>query len=150
MQTRHYSVAILLAVIAITSAFYLNTLIAPAAATDPKLVANDISVTRFMNNVAFLASDEMKGRGDGSPELEKAADYIAAQFRLWGLRPMGDNSTYFQHFEITTGAQTGPKSELQVNGTNLTINEDFVPIPFSNTAEFGGPLIFAGYGISAP
>src|SRR5439155_17266777 len=63
---------------------------------------------------------------------------------------MGDNNSYFQSFEITTGAQAGSKNELSVNGTNLRINEDFVPITFSNTAEFDGPVVFAGFGITAP
>jgi hypothetical protein len=92
----------------------------------------------------------MRGRGDGTPELDKAADYIASQFRLWGLRPMGENNTYFQSFELTTGATFGRNNKLQVNGTDLRINEDFVPIAFSNTADFEGPLVFAGYGITAP
>ena len=110
----------------------------------------ELSAARYLEQVKYLASDEMKGRGDGSPELDKAADYIASQFRLWGLRPMGDSNSYFQHFEITTGALAGPKTELQVNRTSLKVNQDFVPLPFSNTAAFDGPLVFAGYGITAP
>ncbi|PYS12859.1 MAG: aminopeptidase, partial [Acidobacteria bacterium] len=57
---------------------------------------------------------------------------------------------YFQYFEITTGALAGPKTELQVNRTSLKVNQDFAPLPFSNTAAFDGPLVFAGYGITAP
>ena len=110
----------------------------------------ELSAARYLEQVKYLASDEMKGRGDGSPELDKAADYIASQFRLWGLRPMGDSNSYFQDFEITTGALAGPKTELQVNRTSLKVNQDFVPLPFSNTAAFDGPLVFAGYGITAP
>jgi hypothetical protein len=32
----------------------------------------------------------------------------------------------------------------------LKINDDFVPVVFSNTADISAPLVFAGYGISAP
>ena len=103
-----------------------------------------------MKDVTYLASDEMKGRGDGSPELDRAADYIAEQFRLAGLSPAGEANSYFQGFEITTGAVLGAKNEFSVNGTNLRMNDDFVPINFSSTAEFEGPLVFAGYGITAP
>ena len=45
----------------------------------------------------------MKGRGNGSPELAQAGDYIAAQFKAAGLQPMGDDGAYFQSFEITPG-----------------------------------------------
>ena len=150
MDKRHYPAAVLTSVLAAVLTLYLHSLIAVPKTHPATEAVRDLSASRYLEHVKFLASDEMKGRGDGSPELDKAADYIASQFRLWGLRPMGDNSTYFQHFEITTGAQTGPRTDLQVNGTNLKINQDFVPIPFSNTAEAEGPLIFAGYGITAP
>jgi hypothetical protein len=110
----------------------------------------ELSSARYMKDVTFLASDEMKGRGAGTPELDRAADYIAEQFRQAGLKPAGENGTYFQPFEVTTGAELGAKNELVVGGAALKINDDFVPIMISNTAEFDGPVVFAGYGISAP
>ena len=58
----------------------------------------------------FLASDQLKGRGNGSPELERAADYIASQFRSYGLQPAGDGGTYFQKFDVTIGAEFGTKN----------------------------------------
>jgi hypothetical protein len=113
-------------------------------------VNSELSASRYFEHVKYLASDQMKGRASGSPELDKAADYIASQFRSAGLRPMGDSNTYFQKFEVTTGATFGSKNELQLNGKNLKINEDFVPIVFSNTATFDAPMVFVGYGITAP
>ena len=110
----------------------------------------DLSPTRYLDDIKYLASDALQGRGNGSPELDKAADYIADQFRRLGLKPAGENNTYFQNFEITTGAALGTKNELQIAGATLKINDDFVPIVFSDTATFEGPLIFAGYGITAP
>src|SRR5438093_6583616 len=151
MNKRLYPTALAATACAAVITFYLHSFVVAVPRTPRAAnVIRDLSASRYLEHVKYLASDEMKGRGDGSPELDKAADYIASQFRLWSLRPMGDNGTYFQHFGITTGAQTGAKTALEVNGTNLKINEDFVPIPFSSTAEFEGPLIFAGYGITAP
>jgi len=116
----------------------------------PALSAPDLQAPRYTADVHFLASDAMKGRGNGSPELEKAADYIAEQLRRAGLQPGGEDGTFFQKFEVTTGATLGIKNELVVAGSTLRIDEDFVPILFSDTAEFEGPMIFAGYGITAP
>src|SRR6266480_1623090 len=50
-----------------------------------------LSAQRYFKHVSFLASDDLKGRGNGSAELERAGDYIASQFRMLGLKPAGDN-----------------------------------------------------------
>lgn len=110
----------------------------------------DFSPTRYMRDVIYLASDELKGRGDGSPELNRAADYIATEFRRAGLKPAGEHNSYFQYFDITTGAQPGPGNRLSINGKALSQGRDFVPIAFSSSGNVAGPLVFAGYGITAP
>src|SRR5262244_1358332 len=150
MEKRNNSAVLLLVLLAAISTFYLSSLVALPTARPTAEVVSDLSATRYFEHFKFLSSDEMKGRGDGSPELDKAADYIASQFRTLGFRPMGDDNTYFQKFQLTTGAKLGPNNDLQLNGKNLKINDEFVPITFSNTAAFDGQLVFAGYGITAP
>ena len=150
LEKRNNPAALLLVIVAALSTFYLSSLVALPTARPPAEVVSDLSAARYFEQVKFLSSDEMKGRGDGSPELDKAADYIASQFRTFGLRPMGDDNTYFQKFQLTTGAVLGPNNELELNGDKLKINQDFVPITFSDTASFDGALVFVGYGITAP
>jgi hypothetical protein len=140
---------LLVAAFAAVATLYLNSLISIPRARSAAEVVSSISSSRYLDNVAYLASDQMKGRGDGSPELNRAADYIAFQFRSWGLKPMGDDGTYFQSFEITTGAVLGQNNDLQVNGNPLS-SGDFTPVMFSNSADVDGPLAFVGYGITAP
>lgn len=169
MKKRPFLAATGLFILAITSVVYLfpaaqQPTLTPASAQPAQVPApvpgqlvqaarqriTELSTERYMKDVTFLARDEMKGRGNGMPELDIAADYIAEQFRLAGLTPKGENGTYFQPFEVTTGAELGAKNELAIAGTALKITDDFVPIMISNTAEFDGPLVFAGYGITAP
>src|SRR5215831_6527588 len=140
---------LLVTAFAAVATLYLNSLISIPRARAAAELASGISSSRYLDNVAYLASDQMKGRGDGSPELNRAADYIASQFRSWGLKPLGDNGTYFQSFEITTGAVLGQNNDLQVNGNHLS-SGDFTPVMFSNSADVDGPLAFVGYGITAP
>src|SRR5205814_2109670 len=123
------------------STLYVNSAPAPIA---------DLSASTYLQYVTYLSRDEMKGRGNGSPELVQAGDYIASQFKAAGLQPMGDNGTYFQSFEITTGTEFGPKNEVKINGKSLKLNDEFVPIAFSNSASNAGHVVFAGYGITAP
>src|SRR5262245_44565862 len=119
MKKRPFLAATGLFILAITSVVYLfpaaqQPTLAPAAAqpaqapvTTGQLVQpvrqriTELSSQRYMKDVTFLARDEMKGRGNGMPELDVAADYIAEQFRQAGLVPKGENGTYFQPFEVT-------------------------------------------------
>jgi hypothetical protein len=48
------------------------------------------SAQEFLEPIKFLSSDELKGRGDGTPELDRVAEYIAVRFRKFGLKPAGD------------------------------------------------------------
>jgi Peptidase family M28/PDZ domain len=62
--------------------------------------AQNFDSKRIKKHVAFLASDRLKGRGTGSPEELKAAEYIAKQFRKIGLQPKGDNGTWLHKFDF--------------------------------------------------
>src|SRR6266852_8375152 len=106
MAKRSSLIALIVAGLLAVLAVYVTMPVAAPPRPAAELVS-ELSPIRYMRDVTYLASDELKGRGDGSPELDKAADYIAEQFRLWGLRPMGDNNSYFQNFEVTTGAEVG-------------------------------------------
>jgi hypothetical protein len=46
----------------------------------------------------YLANDEMKGRKNGSPEMKKAADFIAESFGKAGLKPLSAEAGYFQEY----------------------------------------------------
>jgi hypothetical protein len=116
-------------------------------------VTPDIDPERFLADVKFLASKNLKGRATGSPELEKAAGYIAAQFRSAGLKPI-DGKSYFQAFTVTTNARIGPANQFESATGNeasvLKVGEQFIPFNFSSSGKLTGPVVFAGYGITAP
>ena len=54
------------------------------------------SADRMMEDIDYLASKEMKGRGIGTPELDMAAAYVASRLAEAGLEPGGDNGTWYQ------------------------------------------------------
>src|SRR5260370_5416145 len=58
------------------------------------------SADALRRHVEYLASDQLQGRGNGSPGIAAAADYIAAQFKEAGLQPAGTDG-YFQTAEVT-------------------------------------------------
>ncbi|MCX6606257.1 MAG: hypothetical protein NTV52_22060, partial [Acidobacteria bacterium] len=116
------------------------------------LAAAEPTEQAYLGHIKYLASDKLKGRGTGTPELEQAADYIAREFKAAGLKPV--DSSYFQKFPVTTQAKLGSKNRLsltlQGKKTLLQFNEDFVPLNMSSSGDFSGGVVFVGYGISAP
>ncbi|HQQ93079.1 MAG TPA: M20/M25/M40 family metallo-hydrolase [Bacteroidia bacterium] len=60
------------------------------------LNAQNISTKNLEIHISYLASDELKGRGTSSPEELKAADYLARQFKSYGLKPL--NKSYLKEF----------------------------------------------------
>jgi hypothetical protein len=95
----------------------------------------------------------MEGRGDGTKGLTLAADFLQQQYKNDGLEPAGTNG-YFQPFQLSTGAKLSGTNELTYqNGgvkRELKLNEDFVPFSFSSSGDVNAPVVFAGYGVTAP
>src|SRR3954464_15176435 len=91
-----------------------------------------IKPAELLDHIKFLASDDMKGRANGSPELERAADYIAQQFKAAGLQPGGTNGDWFQPFELIAGLTVGKGNELDVNyngrKVSLTLGRSYYPL----------------------
>src|SRR6186713_1004423 len=131
------------------AAFVLFLLLVFSGLSAGSLPLSEISAERYMRHVTFLASDDLKGRGNGTPELERAAEYIASQFRSLGLKPAGDSGSYFQKFQITTGVEYGSKNALQVAGASKRKDKDFVTMPISTSGSYEGPAVFVGYGITS-
>jgi hypothetical protein len=107
--------------------------------------------SRYIEHVKYLASPDLQGRGAGTKGLERAAGYIAEQFREFKLQPAGENNSFWQTFKVTTGARTGPGNQLEVSGgKTLKIDTDYRPLSFSSNGQVQAPVVFAGYGITAP
>ncbi|WP_254513691.1 M20/M25/M40 family metallo-hydrolase [Anatilimnocola floriformis] len=112
------------------------------------------SQSRIKESVGYLASDELEGRGVGTEGLNKAADYLAGEFKKLGLKTELFDGTPFQKFEVTVSTDLGPKDQnfLTLVGPEqlkLKLGEDFTPLAVGGSAKFDTNLVFVGYGISA-
>jgi Zn-dependent M28 family amino/carboxypeptidase len=115
-----------------------------------------IDAHRIAEHVRFLANDLLEGRGTGTRGGDIAANYIASQFALYGLKPAGDNGSYLQKVEFV-GVKTlpGTSASLQpAHGTALELKlaEDYVAGNETQTdsVDIDAPIVFVGYGIEAP
>ncbi len=116
-----------------------------------------IDPARVRAHVQYLSDDLMEGRYPGLRGGELAAKYVATQFALDGLAPAGDNGTYFQQINfVGMKAIPGETSFTLVPATGapipLTYAEDYVVFNsmLTPSAEIDAPLVFVGYGATAP
>ena len=97
----------------------------------------------------YLASEKLAGRGVGTPGVQLARDYIAAEFAKYGLLPGGDGGSYFQSFDVAVGVKIGDPSSLSLaTATPLTLAEQWVPLGLSTSAKVEGEMVFVGYGVT--
>jgi len=117
----------------------------------PKVGAAD--PVRYLNDIKALTTPAMEGRGDGTKGLEKAARLIEQRYKSLGLQPAGKNG-YLQPFSVITGAVLKGKNSLRVQSgevkSEFKLNQDYVPFSFSASGAVNGPVIFVGYGVTAP
>ncbi len=66
----------------------------------PQPTQTAITAADLMTRIYIFADDSMQGRGTGTEGYDRAALYITDELRRLGLRPAGDNSTYFQRLPI--------------------------------------------------
>src|SRR5437667_11391115 len=105
---------------------------------------------RLLAVVRTLADPKWEGRGVGTAGLDSAARYVAMEMAARGLSPAGDDGAYFQRMEVTTGVALGEPCSIEVRGRRYDVGEKFMPIGFSKNGTLRAPVVFAGYGITAP
>ena len=101
-------------------------------------------------HVKYLASEQLTGRGVDTPGIKLARDYIAAEFAKYGLKPGGDNGSYFQSFDVAVGVTVKEPNSLKLAAeAPLALSEQWIPLGLSASNRVESELVFVGYGITA-
>ncbi|HLX82736.1 MAG TPA: M28 family peptidase [Terriglobales bacterium] len=158
--------------IAVLAAVIFSIAVAPAQQKPPKARAEarfgshlppaaiaalqSIRPDSIETHVRFLSDDLLEGRGTGQRGGDIAAQYIAAQFALYGLKPAGDNGSYLQKVPlvgITPGSDTrftlvpakGQKIDLKPLDEYVAYDQTQQP-----ESDVDAEIVYVGYGIEAP
>ena len=113
------------------------------------------ALKRISYDVQFLASDELAGRGVGSPGIETAAKYVIDEYKKIGLKSGVADGSFRQPFKVNIGRQLVPNSfALKFTGPQgLEIvgeaGKNGQPMMVGGTADLTADLVFVGYGINA-
>lgn len=117
---------------------------------------------RLREACAWLAAPEREGRGPGTAGIEQAADWVARQFAAVGLDTTVVGDVPFQRFPVTLEAKLGPAGDNTAELVGppgpdgsptvrpLVLGTDFTPLAAGGSGPFDLPLVFGGYGITAP
>jgi aminopeptidase YwaD len=140
-----------------TGILLVCSLIMGCAASTPDYISKNITAPELQRHIKYLASPELEGRLSGEEGNRKAAQYIANEFKQYGLLPIGENGSYFQPFDfiskVTIGDNNSLTASTEQNGVKTTIpfelKRDFQPLSFTTDTSFTAPVVFAGYGISS-
>jgi Zn-dependent M28 family amino/carboxypeptidase len=152
--------------VAVAASFLVFSASLLAQAIPPAVKAAEASIDpeKIRAHVKFLSDDLLEGRGPGLRGSEIAAQYIATQFALYGLKPGGDNGTYLQQINFvgmnaipskTTMSLVPKKPEgpsIDLYSIDLKYGDDYTVSnrTLTPTVDIDAPIVFVGYGITAP
>jgi membrane dipeptidase len=141
--------------IAALSLVPLVTLIAliPLGAAKRKIVPRAMpDGGKAFAHIKYLASDEFQGRKSGTPEYRRAAEYVAAEMEKAGLKPGGENGTWFQEVPFKNWTDFEQPIRLEVVSPERRVyfagrGRDFTPVSGTGSGTVKGGLVFTGYGV---
>ncbi|HXI29254.1 MAG TPA: M28 family peptidase [Vicinamibacterales bacterium] len=130
----------------------------PLAAQQQRAPQNEsIRQEDLRADLFFVAGDSMRGRLTDTEENRATADYIRSRFERMGLKPAAPGGSYFQNYNLMTATLSADAAanalEIGAGGDGarrLRAGQEFYPHRFSASGVVSAPVVFAGFGISAP
>lgn len=119
---------------------------------------HSISSEEIASWMAEICSPEYNGRLAGTPEYIAVAEWVADKLGSWGIKPAGDNGTWFQWFDqpYTVVNDIGklqlhiPQKDGSVIVKSYQAPEDYYPGMNSGSGDVTAEVVFVGYGVTAP
>ncbi len=118
-----------------------------AQKTDMEKTLATVKKETIKERIYYIASDELKGRNTGSPEILKAADYLAGQLESYGAKTVSGADGYFQPvpLRIKTPATSATFSYA---GKDFNLNDDFLIVD-GKSGDYEGEVVYLEYGLEA-
>ncbi len=117
----------------------------------PRPTSTEISANDLRTRLYGFADDSMMGRRIGEVGNYKGTEYIASEFKRLGLKPAGDNGTWFQNLAFGPAGFSAASSRLMVGSTSIATGSGWIPLApsaangYATTANLSAsPTVFAG------
>ena len=103
------------------------------------------TAAQLKDYLSFIASDEMEGRDTPSRGLDTTARFLAMNLSRWGLKPAGDDGSFFQKIALSRDLIDKAETRAAFNNQPLSFGDDYIPV--ARPADIAATqLVFAGNG----
>jgi hypothetical protein len=144
-----------------TAAFGQHSALRAASAKPSKVALpaprdpSEITAAKLKEYLYYVAADERQGRDTPSEGLNQTASYIADHLKKWGVKPAGDNGTYFQKIILRRSKIDPTATRAALNDKTFAYGEDFFVASGANAnvntnGDVRGALVFVGNGWVVP
>jgi Zn-dependent M28 family amino/carboxypeptidase len=111
----------------------------------------DAATSAWWAQTVVLSNDSREGRDTGTEAYKHAANYVAIEFKSAGLKPAGDDGTYFQRVPMHQIDLVEDKSSVEIlnpsgKSTTLHFTTEVTTVPREAPVSIEAPLVFIGYG----
>ncbi len=123
---------------------------APVLPQNVRAAGDRITAGQLARDLAFLASDELRGRNTPSPGFDTAAKFIVERLEKAGVKPLGDDGGWFQRYEMHESRIDTANTYLEIGGKKFPFGSDLVMRSYAG--DVSGPLaaVYVGHGWSIP
>ena len=122
----------------------------PSLPSEVRAAADAISEAQLAWDLAYFASDELRGRNTPSPGFDAAADYIATRLAAASVAPAGDDGTFRQHYELHESRLDTEAAALTIGGEQFAFGRDFAMRSLAGPVVGDLPIVYAGHGWVIP
>jgi len=110
---------------------------------------------RLSEHVRILADDSFQGRGIATPAEAMVVQYLSDQYAAAGFEPGGPGGAWTQDVSLNRFTASNIEAEIKVGGETIALNQGqqitiSTRLPGDHVAIADAPLVFVGYGITAP
>lgn len=115
-----------------------------------RAAADRITADQLKHDLGYLASDALLGRNTPSPGFDTAAEYIAKRLERAGLKPFGDEGTFFQHYVMRESHVDTAAAYLEIGDVKFRFCDHFVIRSFAGPMTEALPVVYVGHGWTVP
>lgn len=129
----------------------LPLLCACAAAQNYEKAFAELTETRLRADLTFLTSEPLQGRLSLERGSDVSIQWLISEFTKAGLKP-ANNGSYLQAVPLTDFRADREKSGVTItkNGVAKIYRSADASASFPKSGRISGPIVFAGFGITAP